>query len=321
MSANPIALVVIAIAALVAIFVVAYKKSETFRDIISASWEAIRAATAAVFGWIQNAIAAAFDFLKNVFFNFTGPGIIIKHWDTIKTATSNAWNAVKNFVSNAINSVRDTVSSIVNKVRSLLTDAWNSASSATSRIWTGIRNAVSDSISGLMGAVSSIPGRITGVFLNAGSWLYSAGVNVVRGLINGIKAMASAAVNAVTGVVGGAIDRAKSLLHIGSPSRLFRQFGVWTVEGLAIGLDRTAGKAAAASGRLANAVARGFSAPDLALSGGGATAAFASAARNDRGRTYEITVQAPVGSSSADIGRTLIKHIDAYEAAGGRRRA
>lgn len=36
---------------------------------------------------------------------------------------------------------------------------------------------------------------------------------------------------------------------------------------------------------------------------------------------YQITVHAPVGSSSADIGRTLVKHIDAYEAAGGRRRA
>jgi hypothetical protein len=39
------------------------------------------------------------------------------------------------------------------------------------------------------------------------------------------------------------------------------------------------------------------------------------------GNVYEITVMAPVGSSSADIGRDLVKHITAYERAGGRRYA
>ncbi|MDI6912200.1 phage tail tape measure protein [Nocardioides sp.] len=38
------------------------------------------------------------------------------------------------------------------------------------------------------------------------------------------------------------------------------------------------------------------------------------------GNTYNITVTVPVGASSEEIGRTLAKHIDAYERAGGRRR-
>jgi hypothetical protein len=30
----------------------------------------------------------------------------------------------------------------------------------------------------------------------------------------------------------GAVNAAKSALHIGSPSKLFKQYGVWTMEGL-----------------------------------------------------------------------------------------
>jgi phage-related protein len=44
MSANPIALVIIAIAALIAIIVVAYKRSETFRRIVQSAFAAVRSA-------------------------------------------------------------------------------------------------------------------------------------------------------------------------------------------------------------------------------------------------------------------------------------
>lgn len=53
MSANPIGLVVIAIAALVAAFVLAYKKSETFREGVDA-----------MFSFIKNAIGASVDLIK-----------------------------------------------------------------------------------------------------------------------------------------------------------------------------------------------------------------------------------------------------------------
>lgn len=48
MAANPFLLVVLAVAALVAIFIVAYKKSETFRNIVQAAMKGIRSA----FGWV-----------------------------------------------------------------------------------------------------------------------------------------------------------------------------------------------------------------------------------------------------------------------------
>lgn len=56
LSANPIGLVVIAIAALVAAFVLAWNNSETFRRIVTAAWEAVKGAAMAVGDWFMNTL-------------------------------------------------------------------------------------------------------------------------------------------------------------------------------------------------------------------------------------------------------------------------
>jgi phage-related protein len=53
LDANPIGLVVIAIAALVAGLIIAYKHSETFRNIVNGAFHAVAAAAAAAFNWIR----------------------------------------------------------------------------------------------------------------------------------------------------------------------------------------------------------------------------------------------------------------------------
>jgi len=56
LTANPIGLVVVAIAALVAIFVVAWKHSETFRNIVIGTWNGIKAAALAVGSWFRDTL-------------------------------------------------------------------------------------------------------------------------------------------------------------------------------------------------------------------------------------------------------------------------
>jgi len=91
-----------------------------------------------------------------------------------------------------------------------------------------------------------------------------AGKDLIRGLINGIKNMGAAAIGAITGVVDGVINKAKSLLKIKSPSRVFRQFGEYTSEGLAIGVSSEAGAAIRAVSDMASGMTKAF-VPDLAM--------------------------------------------------------
>lgn len=67
LTANPIGIVVIAIAALVAIVIVAYKNSETFRNIVQAAWKGIQDAVS--YAWnnvIKPAVSALVGFFQNV---------------------------------------------------------------------------------------------------------------------------------------------------------------------------------------------------------------------------------------------------------------
>lgn len=131
LSANPIGLVVAAIAALVAGIVWAWNNVDWFREGILAAWEWIKSAwstgTAAVGGWIQDVIAyvqnlwgnvqEAFgrvrDFIVQVF-SYTPLGLIVGHWDQIiaffkglpsriASAASGLWDGITSSFKSAIN--------------------------------------------------------------------------------------------------------------------------------------------------------------------------------------------------------------------------
>lgn len=67
--------------------------------------------------------------------------------------------------------------------------------------------------------------------------LLQAGKDLVQGLINGIASMGQAVIDAIGGVVSGAVDWAKSLLGIASPSKVFREIGEFTMQGMEDGIE------------------------------------------------------------------------------------
>lgn len=71
--ANPVGLVVLAIAGLIALFVLAYKKSDTFREFVDKTWESLKQlggmamdAGKKIGSWITDKIGAAVDKLKSL---------------------------------------------------------------------------------------------------------------------------------------------------------------------------------------------------------------------------------------------------------------
>ena len=63
------------------------------------------------------------------------------------------------------------------------------------------------------------------------------GSSIVDGLVKGILGDAARVGEAITSVAQGAIDSAKSVLDIGSPSKVFEQLGRFTAEGFGRGLE------------------------------------------------------------------------------------
>ena len=115
--------------------------------------------------------------------------------------------------------------------------------SAITSAMSRVVSAVSSGIQAAVSAARGFAGALVGV-----------GRDLIQGLINGITSMIRAAVSAVSKVASRVVSAAKGLLHIGSPSRLFRQYGRWVDQGLIIGLNKDAGAAADASANMAQGV-------------------------------------------------------------------
>lgn len=91
MAASPVLIIVAGVAALVAVLVLAYKKSETFRKIVDAAFSAVKNAAEAAFGWIK-------DNWPLLLAIITGPIglavlVIAKNWDAIKAGASKVLDA------------------------------------------------------------------------------------------------------------------------------------------------------------------------------------------------------------------------------------
>lgn len=78
------------------------------------------------------------------------------------------------------------------------------------------------------------------------SWK-KAGKDIIGGFIQGVKDKASELVTAAKGVVSNALEGAKKLLGINSPSKEFAKLGMYSDEGMIVGLTKYAGGVAKAA--------------------------------------------------------------------------
>ena len=155
------------------------------------------------------------------------------------------------------------LSGAISAVAGWVADMASNAVSAGSQFISGLAGFMSglagNVSSWLSGAISTVVGWVTQFASNAtsaastfGSKLRSGleaipgtlgniGSNIVQGLVNGVTGAAGKLVDAVKGAVDGAIQGAKNLLGIKSPSRVFRKIGQYVMQGAALGVDDDAG--------------------------------------------------------------------------------
>lgn len=185
---------------------------EAVGNIISTVFSSISSFVSGIVSGIASAVSSAWNSIKS----FTS-----STWNSIKSATTSAWNTVRTSISTAVTNIRTTVSTGFQNVVSAVT-------SAGPRIVSAVRSAFNNAISAARSFISQA---------------VQVGRDIISGFVNGIKAAAGRLISAVTGAVRNAIDAAKNLLGIGSPSKVFKEFGGWTMEGFEIGVNKNADRA------------------------------------------------------------------------------
>ncbi len=142
--------------------------------------------------------------------------------------------------------------------------------------WSKLGTSLTTSIEGALNWLTQLPQRFM-----------QFGVDTVTGFITGVGSMAEAAWEAASALAENVADGFKSALGIASPSKLFEDFGGYTGEGFALGLEGSMGRVNAANDNFSSVVAPGK--VDIGAGGGG------------RGPvTVYLTVEAPPGATRED---------------------
>ena len=228
-----------------------------FKGNFQGCWESIKQifsnAIAFVISWLQvSFVAKGISLVKNM---ATGiPNLITGLWNAGKNLFSQGVSACINFIKNLLSGA----TSNFNTLRTFGANAFQA-------LWSVAKTMMSNLLKSVIQYIKQVPTNIRNFMNDAVNVLkrinlYDIGKNMIQGLINGIKNMAGNVVGAIGSVVNGAISKAKKTLGINSPSKVFTQFGKWTGEGLAIGINDENNKVVKASKGLASSVIGGYNA-------------------------------------------------------------
>lgn len=196
------------------------------------------------------------------------PGNIAAFLSTV-IANVAAW--VANMASNAVSAgsrfisgIAGFMSALPGNIASWLSGVISTVVGWVSQFASNATSAASQFASNLINGLASIPGQVTSI-----------GSNIIQGMVNGVTSAAGRLIDSVKGAVDDAINAAKNLLGIHSPSRVFRKIGQYSMQGAALGVDDDADVLL----RSTDSAMRGMisTAQDIAMPGASSTAGGESA--------------------------------------------
>lgn len=284
MSANPILLVVVAIAALVAGIIWAYQNVEVFRDIVDAAFQAV----ATAFGWITDAAKVVFDWLKD-------------HWPLLLAILLGPFGAAVLVIQQNWSTISDAISTVYNWIKdnwptllAILTGPFGLAALAIAKNWdtikqgaTDVYNWVKDKFEAIAGVVDSVVSAIT----SAAGRVADALKAPINAFISGWNRMELTIPSVDVDMPGPIPD-----IHLGGQTIGFPDIPHLAAGGIVTG-------------------------PMLALLGEGgrseAVVPLPHRAGLGSSRVYNLNVSVSPGTDPAVTGRTIVGLIQAYERGNG----
>lgn len=300
LDANPIGLIVLAIAALAGGLIYAYKHSETFRKIVDGAFRAVASAfkflwegAKEVFGWLK-------DHWKLVLGIITGPvGLIVlfvtSHWRQIHDTTVAVFDKIRGYFVNVFKWVRD-------RFRDFIT--------GVAIIWGGLTALVDRAIAFRDRVIAVVSGLIQKFRDIAGS--------IIQGFIDGVRAGFDKVRGVFTDLTG------KIASWKGPPARdakLLHANGKLILGSLIDGIQSQVPTLRTQLAGVSSLIQGGVSAQanvDLSATGRVPVTALAGSAAPLPGIVINVSV-AP-GADPAEAGRQVVSAIEAYERRTGRRR-
>jgi phage-related protein len=173
LAANPIGAVVTVLTLLGVGLVIAYKKSQTFRNVVQAAFAVVRVAASAA--------ASALGKIPPFFAKVTAAASSVLSW------VKGHWPVLTAILAGPIGIAAG-----------LIISHWRSITTGAQAMFRGVKNTLTKVVT----FVAGIPGKITAALGDLGKLLYGAGQRLIGGLIDGIKSKAGDVGSAMSGIAG-----------------------------------------------------------------------------------------------------------------------
>lgn len=232
MLANPIVLIIAAIAALVAAFIYLWNNCDGFRqfwidlwenvkqvaitvwnaikEFFSQVWDAIKTIFSTVFEVIKTLVTTYFNLYKTIIetvFNVIKT-VITTIWEAIKGVFTTVFNVIKTLVTTYFNIYKTIIQTVLTIIQTVITTVWNTIKTVITTVLNAIKtifstvwNAIKTIISAV---VSGIKGLITGDFTAVKNSITTI-MNTIKSTITTIWNTIRSTVSTVLGAIKGAV--------------------------------------------------------------------------------------------------------------------
>lgn len=179
---------------------------DVFTAVFTGDWEKLKTGVLRIVGGLGKALGSAFKFITE------GALRIFKLMvDGIVGFFTSLYHVLSQLVSNIGKMIWEAWESVINGILEFA----GRVSEELGKIWDAITTGFTDLV-----------GR---------AWQW--GVDLIQGFINGVGSMVENAKNAVGDFANGVVGSVTGIFQFGSPSKLFKQFGEWTIEGFGLGVE------------------------------------------------------------------------------------
>jgi len=234
MLANPIVLIIAAIAALVAAFIYLWNTNEEFRQFwidlwenikeiaiavwealkafFSAAWEAIKTTAETIWNAIAGFFTGLWDGIKNTFTTVVNAisTFLSTMWNTIKSVAETVWNAISTFFTTIWNGIKTVVTTVVTAISTFLTTAWNTIKttittvlnaikSVFQTIWNGIKTAITTVVNGIKTTITNVWSTIKSTVTSVVNAIKTTVTGAFTTMWNGIKSTITGIYNTIKG--------------------------------------------------------------------------------------------------------------------------
>lgn len=240
LTANPIGLIVVAIAALIAAIVYVATQTTWFQDIWATVWGGIKAAVDAVVSWWNDTalplLKKGFDLVVSwltAYINFWRAV-----WDGIVTAVRAAVEFVAAIIRLYVNIWRTIIEAAVNAIRAVI--GWFANLPGLVRGWfDGAVAAIAGAVGRMVGAAANIVSGVRDKLEELVDGARRIAGQIIDGLVGGLRGAIGRVRDAATNIGNAILGPVKSVLGIHSPARAMIEVGEDTGAGGVIGLERS----------------------------------------------------------------------------------